>query len=460
MAREDKESINQELTSLKNRLAKINKKVKTSLDSPVLPSQKPENKNTRLTTVPKEISLEEIHEKLRLINDYLRKREIKKDILAVPSLKTQLKEEPAKEEMVTAEEPFNEESSNISIPRLNEPQEEAALERLGVGMDLGTSYIVAARELLQKNVFIRSERNAFLSVRPDKITRDLMDKLRIKYVSVNDKMYVLGRSALDLANIFNREMQRTMSQGILNPSEAEGVPILKLLIQHIIWPVRKPKEVCCFSIPAAPIDRDQDTVYHRSIFEGILKACDFEPMFIDEGYAVVLAELGNQDFTGIGISCGAGLVNICAAFRSVPILSFSISRGGDWIDKSAASVLGVPSSRVTAVKEESWNLKQPVGREQEAIAIYYRDFIHYFLKNMAEVFAKSANAPEFNKPVEVVLAGGSAMVGGFLDVVNEELKSIDLGISIAKIRLADDPFTTVCRGCLFYAIYSGDFYQK
>jgi hypothetical protein len=233
-----------------------------------------------------------------------------------------------------------------------------------------------------------------------------------------------------------------------------------MLVKNILWAPRKEKEVCCFSMPAAPIDRDQDTVYHRGIFENLLKEFGFEPMFVDEGYAVVLAELADQDFTGIGISCGAGLVNICAAFKSVPVLSFSISRGGDWIDKSAASVLGIPSSTVTAIKEEGFSLKHPTTREQEAITIYYKGYIQYFLGKMAEVFAKSASAPEFNKPVDIVLAGGSTLVGDFLDVVKDELKNVDLGFTLGKIRVAEDPFTTVCRGSLFYAIYSGDFYHK
>ena len=150
------------------------------------------------------------------------------------------------------------------------------------------------------------------------------------------------------------------------------------------------------------------------------------------------------------------MVNICAAFKSVPVISFSITRGGDWIDKSAAIVLGMPSSRITAIKERGINIKTPATREEEAIAIYYRNYIHYFLENMAQVFGKNPNAPCFKDPVNIVFAGGSSMVAGFLDVVEEEIKTIDLGFVLDKLVIAKEPFTSVARGCLFKAIIEGE----
>jgi len=180
-----------------------------------------------------------------------------------------------------------------------------------------------------------------------------------------------------------------MSMGILNPSESESISIIKLIVQNILWPPRKSDEVCCFSVPANPVDRNQDTIYHRSVFEGILKTLGFEAIVIDEGYAVVLSELEYRNFTGIGVSCGGGMVNVCAAYRSVPLISFSMTRGGDWIDQSAAKVLNIPISQVTTIKELGINLKSPKTREEEALAIYYRNYIRYFLENMSQVFTKS-----------------------------------------------------------------------
>jgi hypothetical protein len=426
MSRRADKNINNDLSEARDRLIKISEKVKRYIQCYSDPSGYTATIITRLprpSNPTRDPSLREIHDKLKTINSFL-KGQVASDTGAG--------------------------TSQIRPPRL--AVKKPIPERFGVGLDLGTSYIVAGREIEGGSVFIKNERNAFLSVRCDQVTKDLLTKLRMKYAVSNNVMYALGRSAFDLATIFNREVQRSMSYGILNPREASSIPMLKLLIQNILWNPREEGEICCFSIPAAPVDREQNTVYHKSVFDGMLKSIGFQPTIIDEGYAVVLSELEYNDFTGIGISCGGGLINICAAFKSVPVLSFSISRGGDWIDSSVASALGIPAAAVTVIKERGMNIKAPAGREEEAIAIYYRDLIHYILETMSEVFSKSASAPQFRKPVDIVFAGGTSMIGGFLDVVKEEIDIVGAGLPLGDVLRAEEPFTSVVRGCLFSAV--------
>jgi len=344
----------------------------------------------------KKLSVDEMREKLRTINQYLRKKLADGTVIEIPA-KEAIKEEPPKAVIpvkrasepeaiiskavareVVAEEVENhivpqpsepppsqpqEKSSFVALPSTGSPIiEGSSQERLGVGLDVGTAYLVASREIEGSKVFVKTERNAFLSVRTDQATQDFLKELRIKYVCLANSMFVLGNLAHKFANILNSEVQRTMSMGILNPSEGESISIIKLIVQNILWEPRQKGEVCCFSVPANPVDKNQDTIYHRSVFEGILKASGFEPVVIDEGYAVVLSELEYKNFTGIGVSCGGGMVNVCASYRSVPLISFSMTRGGDWIDKSTAKVLNMPISQVTTIKEQGMNLKTPRNR--------------------------------------------------------------------------------------------------
>ncbi len=107
---------------------------------------------------------------------------------------------------------------------------------------------------------------------------------------------------------------------------------------------------------------------------------------------------------------------------------------------------------MTTIKERGINIKDPSEREEEAISIFYRNYIRYFLEKMAMVFGEHSKKPDFDKPIDIVFAGGSSMVEGFIDVVDDEAKNIDLGMPIGKIKLAKEPFTSVARGCLFNAI--------
>ncbi|MBF0123394.1 MAG: hypothetical protein HQL21_08350 [Candidatus Omnitrophica bacterium] len=466
--------VDDELQNVRKRLLKINEKIKnySSLGGDTKPFNEQEHKSSKYASV-QEIPVDEMRAKLRAINQYIRDRAAGKDVkppvftrrAAPPPPPVERRvshvvvEEPVEEIGDVPEEPSSveeEEAATIELPALVTRGRKKTALRLGVGLDLGTAYIVASREVEDKRVFVKNERNAFLSVRGDQSTKELLSKLKIKYIGLGEKLYVLGSMALELADIFGRETQRSMNMGILNPSEGESIPIIQLLVKNILWEPREKGEVCCFSIPAQPIDRDQDTIYHRGVFEGILRNIGFDPMIIDEGYAVVLSELEAQDFTGIGVSCGAGMVNICAAYKSMPVQSFSITRGGDWIDKSASTVLGIPMSRVSHIKEHGLDIKNPKSREEEAIAIYYRNYINYLVESMSRVFGKSSDTLQFKEPVDIVFAGGSSMVSGFISVVKEEIKAAKFGFSVGNILHAKEPFTSVVRGCLFNAIEGGE----
>src|SRR5204863_131422 len=104
---------------------------------------------------------------------------------------------------------------------------------------------------------------------------------------------------------------------------------------------------------------------------------EYKTSHILEGHAVTFAELGDEDFTGIGISCGGGMFNVCVAYKSMPALSFSSSRSGDWVDMNVAQVLGIKPEKAAMLKEQGVDLVAPKNREEDAIAIYYRNLIQY-----------------------------------------------------------------------------------
>ena len=51
-----------------------------------------------------------------------------------------------------------------------------------------------------------------------------------------------------------------------------------------------------------------------------------------ESHVVIQHEFRDQEYTGISITCGGGTFNVCVACKGVPALTFSTSRGGDWVD--------------------------------------------------------------------------------------------------------------------------------
>ena len=276
----------------------------------------------------------------------------------------------------------------------------------------------------------------------------MLTRLNVQYVVVDGRMVVVGDPAFELANIFNRETRRPMKDGVISPSEQDAMPIE----ENLLGAPNYEGENCYFSVPASPIDADFNVIYHQGVFGGLLKKLGYEPKPLVEGHAVVFAELAADDFTGIGISCGGGMFNICVAYKSIPALSFSTTRGGDWIDRNVATVLGIKASRATAIKERGIDLRNPRDREEEAVEIYYRNLISYTLKEIKERFESSQGMPSFPDPVDIVCAGGTSMIGGFTEIFQEEFEAVNFPISVKGVRRAEDPLYSVSKGCLVAAL--------
>ena len=323
---------------------------------------------------------------------------------------------------------------------------------LGRGLDVGTANLVSSFQDASGNVNLKIQRNAFIDIDCDDYTRNMLTRLGVQYVVVNGRMVVVGDPAFELANIFNRNTRRPMKEGMISPDEADALPIEKMLLETLLEQPKTPGEICYYSVPAEPIDADMNVVYHQGVFGGLLKGLGYEPKPLVEGHAVVFSELAEDDFTGIGISCGGGMFNVCVSYKSIPALSFSTSRGGDWIDRNVASVLGISSSRACGLKEKGIDITNPNGREEEAVEIYYRNLIAYTLKNIKERFESSSSMPKFPDPISIVCAGGTSMIGGFTEVFQQEFEKINFPMDVKEIRLAEDPLYSVSKGCLVAAL--------
>jgi len=323
--------------------------------------------------------------------------------------------------------------------------------KLGKGLDVGTANLVTAVQNEQGGITIKMERNAFIDIDADVYSKRMLTKLQVPYVIHNDRMIVLGDSAFELSNIFGRETRRPMKDGLISPSEVDALGIIRLIIDKIIGPPRAEGEKCYFSVPASSIDRANNVVYHQGLFDGLLRKMGYTPHAMNEAHAVVFSELADQNFTGIGISCGGGMFNVAVAYKTIPALTFSICRGGDWIDTNVANVLGIPASKATAIKERGCDLMNPRNREEEAVVIYYRNLINYTLANIKQKFEVASDMPEFPEPIDIVFSGGTSMIGGFVELCEQELHKIRFPIPVNRVRRAKDPLSSVARGCLIAA---------
>ena len=317
------------------------------------------------------------------------------------------------------------------------------------GLDIGTMNIICAEKDREDIVFTQ-QRNAFMELDSNDLTKTMLDISKVLYIERKDGISLLGEDAFKFATIFEKEARRPMTHGIISPKEKEAIPIMKLIVGEVLGQPKKQNEVLYISTPANPIDTDMNVLYHKKTMEMLTKGMKYDTHVIDEGLAVIYSELSESNFTGIGISVGAGMTNVTLAYMATPLMSFSIARGGDWIDEQAAKSTGMPKEHITATKEKVSKLSKEVkmGSVEGALTIYYDALITYVIKNLDR---KLAEITPPNVAFPVAIAGGSAQAEGFFDLFEKRLREAKLRVDLAKIKHVKDPLLSVARGCLIAA---------
>lgn len=325
---------------------------------------------------------------------------------------------------------------------------------IGKGLDVGTAFIYAA----QKNgsqVSFKSQRNAFLDIEFGDFSREILKRSNVKYIRRNDRFYVVGDDAMKFANVFGKNTRRPLQGGVISAKEQDALPIVELIIKNTLGPHRHKLETVYYSVPGNPLDADFNTIYHENIIAQMLRKWDYTPKPINEGLAVIYSELAEDNFTGIGISLGGGMANVCFANLSLPVFSFSVARAGDWIDAEVARVTNETISRIAHIKETSLDLTksdEEMNKIEQALSIYYRYLVDYILGHIKRELTGNAKLPRLEKPIPVVVSGGTAMPKGFIDLFKESLGKIGLPLNIGEVRLASNPLHSVAKGALIAAI--------
>src|SRR4030081_2655694 len=307
-----------------------------------------------------------------------------------------------------------------------------------LGLDVGTSRICLA-ERSGEDFQYETQLNAFVSIQYSKMTESVLKKEKVPHTVNGAEIVVHGNESDRFADLLNVETRRTMSRGVLNPAEPDSLSMIRKIVDSLLDPT-KDRQKLCFTVPAAPLGTEDNLTYHEATIRQILVELGYEVKSINEGLAVVYSELESTNYTGMGISGGGGLCNVCLAYLSVPVLSFSIPKAGDYIDNNTATVTGERANRVRIAKEDSFHLNGFFSDKlQQVLGVYYDEMIQSLVNGMKQAFSNSRSLPKSGRNLPVILSGGTALPEGFRERFEKALLEAELPIATNDIRLATDP---------------------
>lgn len=324
---------------------------------------------------------------------------------------------------------------------------------MSVGVDIGTMNLVAARKD-GGNVSIKRMRDAFLDLAPQ--AKRVLQLTEASYITLEDQILLLGDQALELAAMFQREARRPLSGGLVSPGETQGIDVLTFMLKSLLGEPSSPNESCYYSIPANPVDDPtKDTIYHKRQFYKILEKLGYQPTASNEAMAIVFSEAASDGFSALSFSFGSGMTNVALAYTAIEAMSFSVAKGGDWIDSRAGRSINKTASQICTIKEEGFDIRSPKNRNEEAIAFYYRELMESSINEVRKQFVLRGLEGSINKPIPVVVSGGTSMAGGFIELFTEELNRKKMPIQISGVRHASDPLNAVAKGLLVQASQEG-----
>lgn len=330
-----------------------------------------------------------------------------------------------------------------------------------IGLDVGTSFIITAQEAKEGTQY-KEIRDAFIRLKaPTPVAAKMMEKglNGQKYFKDTDGSFVIvGQDAIERAVERHLSVSRPMFRGVISPRERDARRILKFILSSILGTPAEQGEKVVFSVPAQPIDQPGegfDTGFHEDAISNDIHEMGFTPQALNEAEAICYSELEADDYTGITLSFGAGMVNACVMSAGEAILRFSTTKSGDWIDSMAAQAVGENEAVVQVEKEGG---QFTVGKEVpgnpvlSAVAAYYSRLINYTATVLINELSKSKALPNFSLPISVVVSGGTSRADGFVPAFETALRSQEkLPFNIKEVRPAVDQLRAVARGCMIAA---------
>ena len=327
---------------------------------------------------------------------------------------------------------------------------------MSCGFDAGTYNLVFCRRDEKNNFVYTREVNAFLEIPlEERFLFNMMQTAKVPLIEREKVAYLLGEAAVNMTYTMSAlELKRPMVSGCVNPKEKDAFKIMSIMIHNLVNGVTKDGETLYYCVPANAINQETDADYHQRILGAIFKAyknekgmkVDAHP--INEALALIYGELGKKAYTGIGISCGSGMVNICYAMYGNPVFSFSLVNSGDWIDRQVAKATGETVSFINKEKTKIDLSKEPTTLVERAIHTQYQLMIEHTVNGIKKGFKDLTKTVRADMPIDVVVAGGVSSPNGFQKLFKDTIMQADLPIKLGEVIRPEDPLYSVARGCL------------
>ena len=331
---------------------------------------------------------------------------------------------------------------------------------MSIAIDFGASRFRALRRQ-EDRLIGRQTAAVYVSVPDQPAQRRLLQQADVQFIPCDDALIVLGDAATDVAESLSLPTIPALPSGVLPPSDPLGRQVVAALAESIIPVANHKGEPCAFVAPGGVIDPNDPGL---NFVSRILRLLDYEPIVMNPAHALVLAEMGDQQFTGVGLSLGESVSVLAVTHRGRMVACRSLALGSESIDRQIAEQTnrflhdadGNRYLDLNAVRQWKAELNVPLSEchsnEEQRLAELVAKQLSIIGHELSRLLSSEACRGIFSESgVTLTTCGGTAKLPGLVELVGRVFRRNEALAAIDHLRICPDECWTVARGCLVAA---------
>jgi hypothetical protein len=310
----------------------------------------------------------------------------------------------------------------------------------------------------------RSNRSVY-SVLPNTVAhRQILQQAGLKFSSCEDGLLLLGDAAHDSSGLFKVRCRPLLPGGRVPTQDPLARQLIGSLAESVLPKAQAPGELCCFTVPGGSDLSGESTRSDVEFLLRIIRLQGYEPQIVQASLALVLSQLVENAFTGIGMVFGSSGAEALLAHRGEPICHARVDLGGEWVDEQLATrqkeigyelETGERFLNTDAIQRRRESIGTPLVLAKSAFELELVSLLHKVVSELIEAFmtelARSPRAGSVPTPLPIVCSGGLARTVGFDTLVAEVLREANFPLDLRKPKMIEDAERSIPRGQLINA---------
>lgn len=333
---------------------------------------------------------------------------------------------------------------------------------MSIALDIGTHEIRSLR-CGDGRLIARRCRSIACAVDDSATHRSILRQIDVRFAVCEGQLVVFGTKANNLTQLFRVPRTGLFPEGQIPPDDPPVRQLIGAIVEALIGRTERPGAHCCLTLPGEK-NSGGDWSNPSSLFlKRLVELQGYSPAIIGAANALVLAELGGNGFTGIGMTFGASTAEAALVLNGNELARCSVPYAGNWIDQRLARSMqrflwdADGTKHLDTISTQHWkesftgNITATTSKDEQLLTDLNRGMVEFLLQHASEQLGPVMQRMRLPATLPVVVAGGSASVPGFESLFHDVVTSLAVPLAIGPVRLVANDDLAVSRGALIRA---------